>query len=334
MSLTNLRSHHAHVNSYNSRQIMVDQLTSASVPCPVCGGGTAFEYLQSTDKFHCRKERYRLLRCPACSLVWLERPPGPDEMDQHYGAEYDRAIAAAGESSPDRWEARKETLSHHKSCGALLDIGCSSGCFLETMRSSSWGLHGIEISPSIAETAKERSGAQVFVGDIQAAPFPRGSFDVITCFHVYEHLYEPLKVMAKVRDWLKPGGIFYFLVPNIDSAAARVFGRYWYGLELPRHLFHFSPTSLRIIAKMSGLEEVSLSTHREPFIEYSTRYIFDSALEKLGIHRPPLSRAIPRSIPRRLVRKAFRMTALPVLSAALSLVGEGESIHAILRKPI
>ena len=61
------------------------------------------------------------------------------------------------------------------------------------------------------------------MGDILEAPFPPESFDVITCFDVLEHLYEPRQVMTQGGKWLKPGGIFYVLVPNIDSAEARVF---------------------------------------------------------------------------------------------------------------
>ena len=80
----------------------------------------------------------------------------------------------------------------------------------------------------------------------------RESFDVITCFDVLEHLYEPRRVMAKVGEWLKPGGIFYVLVPNVDAAEARVFGSYWHGLELPRHLFHYSPASLKFLAELGG----------------------------------------------------------------------------------
>ena len=83
--------------------------------------------------------------------------------------------------------------------------------------------------------------------------FRRESFDVITCFDVLEHLYEPRQVMARVGEWLKPGGIFYVLVPNVDSAEARVFGSYWHGLELPRHLFHYSPASLKFLAESAGL---------------------------------------------------------------------------------
>ena len=61
------------------------------------------------------------------------------------------------------------------------------------------------------------------------------------------------RVMARVAEWLKPGGIFYVLVPNVDSAEGRVFGSYWHGLELPRHLFHYSPASLKFLAESAGL---------------------------------------------------------------------------------
>src|SRR5262249_1278497 len=162
-------------------------------------------------------------------------------MGSHYTPDYNRLIAAAGEGSPERWKARRTTLFQYRVGGKLLDLGCSSGAFLTSLRSESWGLAGIELSPESGETAAAVSGAEIFVGDVLEAPFEAGSFDVITCFHVFEHFYEPYKVMKRVWSWLKPGGIFYTIVPNIDSAGGRVFRSYWFALELPRHLFHFSP---------------------------------------------------------------------------------------------
>lgn len=304
-----------------------------STCCPACRQKGAESWLQAPDRFHGRTQRYELVRCPACSLVWLKDPPAPPDMENHYGPDYDRIIAAAGDSSPDRWLARRKVLDQYKSGGSLLDLGCSSGSFLETMKGDKWTLSGIEISPAVARTAEARSGARVFVGDILSAPFPHESFDVVTCFHVYEHLYDPVQVMRKVRAWLKPGGIFYFLVPNIDSGAARVFGTYWYSLELPRHLFHFSPSSLRGIAKTAHLKEVSITTHREPFIEYSTRYICDSLLRGMGIARESLAQATPPSFLVRAIRKLYRESLLRVFSGMLVLAGEGESIHAVLMRP-
>ena len=140
--------------------------------------------------------------------------------------------------------------------------------------------------------AEAKTGAQVFVGHILDATFPRESFDVITCFDVLEHLYEPRRVMARVGEWLKPGGIFYVLVPNIDSAESRVFGSYWHGLELPRHLFHYSPAALQCLAESAGLQVVSLETRRNPAVGTSLRYVWDDVF---GAARyPPNPRGVPQ----------------------------------------
>jgi 2-polyprenyl-3-methyl-5-hydroxy-6-metoxy-1,4-benzoquinol methylase len=253
-------------------------------------------------------------------------------MFRHYGHDYDRKIAEAGESSPQRWQDRRETLSHHKQGGAILDLGCSSGSFLETLKGGKWDLYGVEMSTESADRALARCGAKVFVGDILDAPFLPGSFDVITCFHVFEHLYQPREVLAKVSEWLKPGGIFYTLMPNIDSAGARVFKSYWYALELPRHLYHFSPKSLSQLAASVGMEKFSMMTGRELFIEKSMHYILDDLLRKFGITRTPLSKSKEPSFPIKVVRKIYRMTAQPLLTGAIGLAGDGESIHAVFRK--
>jgi len=125
--------------------------------------------------------------------------------------------------------------------GAILDLGCANRRVSEHTARTSWKLFGIEMSEEAAREVRSRCGAEVFVGDILDAPFPPNSFDVITCFNVFEHVYEPKEVLVRVAKWLKPGGVFYTLMPNIDSAGARIFRSYWYPLELPRHLSHFSP---------------------------------------------------------------------------------------------
>jgi SAM-dependent methyltransferase len=254
-------------------------------------------------------------------------------MHRHYTDAYDRLIAIAGETSPQRWRDRNTALALHKQSGALLDLGCSSGAFLQSLRGQGWDLFGIEMSAQSAKKAQAKSGASVFVGDILDARFPPAAFDVITCFDVFEHLYEPRKVMEKVAEWLKPGGIFYVLVPNIDAAEARVFKGYWHGLELPRHLFHYSPSSLSFLAVSAGLRQMSIETRRNPAVGTSLSYVWEDVLRVVGIRRTPVAYRGAASLPWRAARKFVRATVLRALLAFAPVVGEGESIHAFFQKP-
>lgn len=305
--------------------------TSAATLCPACGRPETGVWLKAPDRFHGRQRLHELVRCRGCALVWLKDPPSPAEMGEHYGVDYDRAITAAGED-PNHWSDRRNTLARYKSGGSILDLGCSSGGFLQSLKSDSWTLFGIEMSDEVAKRA-EAIGAKVFVGDILDAPFSPSTFDAITCFHVFEHLYQPRQVLVRIAEWLKPGGVFFTMMPNIDSAGARIFKSYWYALELPRHLYHFSPLSLSRLAQSVGLQQLSLTTHREVFIEHSIRYVFDDLYHNISLPRMPLAKLRRRSFPRRAARKAFRLAILPALNALASLAGDGESIHAVFVKP-
>src|SRR5579864_8948538 len=114
----------------STNQLLVQQeaaetAVAVSERCPACGHDGAEHWLQAPDRFHGRPQLYQLMRCPACSLVWLRNPPSPEEMGYHYGPDYDRAIAGAGED-PNHWQGRRDTLLRYKSGGAILDLGCSS----------------------------------------------------------------------------------------------------------------------------------------------------------------------------------------------------------------
>jgi SAM-dependent methyltransferase len=301
--------------------------------CPLCGGTPVFHFMTAPDRFHWRKDEYRLLRCPKCGCVWLTDAPRPDEMSVHYDEDYHKAIVAAGETSALlRWRRPREQILKNKQGGNILDVGCSSGGFLGTMRGNSWKLFGIEMEAFTAEKARVATGAEVFVGDALDAPFITDTFDVITCFDVLEHVYEPRKLLAKILDWLKPGGIFLTALPNIHSWEARVLGTYWYGLELPRHLFHFSPKSLRHLATSVGLKEISILTPGTSYVERSASYLFSEVIQKMGISPTPMAKELPRSVPSRIVRKALRLTLIAPFAQVASVAGAGASIEAIFTK--
>jgi SAM-dependent methyltransferase len=300
-------------------------------PCPFCADPHAEVWLQAPDRFNGRRTPYQLLRCPSCKLVWLHDPPSPSAIGEHYGSDYDRVISAAAKAS-DHWKPRRDELLRYKSGGSVLDLGCASGGFLSTLEGPAWKLFGVEMSEDAARMARNRCGAEVFVGDVLDAPFAPASFDAITCFNVFEHVYEPVKVLAKVSEWLKPKGIFYTMMPNIDSAGARIFKSYWYALELPRHLYHFSPKTLNMVAQSVGLQEVFIDARRDLYFERSVAYINDEALQKIGITRRPAAQATEPGLAWKVVRKGFRLTLLPLITAAASLAGDGEMIYAAFTK--
>src|ERR1700728_3723131 len=301
--------------------------------CPICGGAQLADLLVAPDRFHLRKQMYRLLRCQSCTGVWQTEPPTPGEMGEHYTEDYHNAIVSAGVGfAQSRWKDQVKTILRYKSGGALLDMGCSSGGFLSTMMGPAWELYGTEMEESTAERARISTGAYVFVGDAVEAPFLPASFDVITCFDVLEHVYSPRQFLAKSLEWLKPGGIFYAMMPNIDSWEARLFGPYWFGLELPRHLTHFSPRSLRYLMTELGFEEVMVQTPPISYVEHSVGYICSSIIEKIGMTPTPEATPKRRGLFFKAVRKGLRMAAFSPAARLASLAGAGPSLEAVFRK--
>jgi 2-polyprenyl-3-methyl-5-hydroxy-6-metoxy-1,4-benzoquinol methylase len=306
----------------------------AALACPFCESHATKECLSAPDRFHLRREIYKLMRCAECGCVWLVDPPTPAEMGEHYTEDYHRVIAKGGETAAEiRWRTHRELISKYKSGGSILDIGCSSGAFLGTLPKT-WKLFGIEMERATAEKARAATGADVFVGDVMDAPFAPETFDAITCFDLLEHVYHPRAFLSRVLEWLKPGGMVFINLPNIDSWEARALGSFWYGLELPRHLFHFSPRSLRHVMRLLGFEEVNISTPRTSYLERSAGYLFGAALETVGASPAPMSKEQQRGIASRAVRKAFRAGLFQPLGTIASWAGAGASMQAVFAKPL
>lgn len=139
--------------------------------------------------------------------------------------------------------------------GRLLDVGCGTGAFLAAAREAGFEVVGTELSRVAAETARGRFGIDVRVGPFVGKQFGGGErFDVITMIHVLEHMRDPAATLATARRLLVPGGVVVIEVPNRRAVAARLPGpgrRAIY--DLPLHLHHFTPPSLRRLVEGSGL---------------------------------------------------------------------------------
>jgi 2-polyprenyl-3-methyl-5-hydroxy-6-metoxy-1,4-benzoquinol methylase len=310
----------------------VDEKIFQSKGCPCCGGSNFIGWMQVPERSHAGAGCYQLLRCPSCSHTWLDNRPMPEEMSHYYGANYHRAVSHAGESSNKRWKRQLQVISKFRADGCILDIGCSSGAFLGYLQGGTWKLHGIEPSLITAERARAMTGADIFAGDVEDAIFAPNSFDVITCSDVMEHLYEPREVFRKVSSWLKPGGIFYVFVPNIKSWEARIFRSYWYGLDLPRHLHHFSAESLAGIARSVGLRQVRMVTPPGRYIEQSTWILLDDLASRADVRWTPSDLMAEPGIVWRVLRKAQRLSVGALYSAVASCCGAAPSLQAVFQK--
>lgn len=145
--------------------------------------------------------------------------------------------------------------------GRLLDVGCGNGNFLAVMKKLGWNVSGVEPDINAAMIASAHSLAPpIFIGTLEEASFIDNSFDAITAHHVIEHTHDPISFLREAYRILKPGGRLVITTPNIESLGHRVFKRDWRGLEVPRHLQLFSPTTLRVCSDKIGYEIDTLRT--------------------------------------------------------------------------
>lgn len=126
----------------------------------------------------------------------------------------------------------------------LLDIGCGTGDFLETAQKDNWQIIGIEPNEQAREIANLKTNDKVF--EIQyLEKLKANSFDVITLWHVLEHLPNLEMHTALFKHLLKPKGTLVIAVPNFKSSDAKHYKNFWAAYDVPRHLWHFSKTTIK-----------------------------------------------------------------------------------------
>jgi SAM-dependent methyltransferase len=151
--------------------------------------------------------------------------------------------------------------------GKALEIGSGAGWMLRALKHRGWKVVGNERSVQNAALALVKDGFPIFAGGIDAVkPVPR--FDLIVLMQVLEHLENPRTVLQHCARLLKPGGTLVAVVPNLDSWQARACGQFWFHLDVPRHLFHFTPRSLTLALEAVGLRVMTIrysSPEHDPY---------------------------------------------------------------------
>jgi SAM-dependent methyltransferase len=160
--------------------------------------------------------------------------------------------------------------------GHLLEIGCASGTYLQDMRSKGWSVEGIEYSASAAESAM-KLGIEVQVGSLESTAGPLHKPDLIAAWMVLEHLHEPVAALRKIRGWVADDAYLVGVVPDVDSIDRRLFGEFWYAWQLPTHLYHYSPRTLRKLLQAGGwdLVQVRWQPNERNFLISFERWLLD-----------------------------------------------------------
>ncbi len=136
--------------------------------------------------------------------------------------------------------------------GRILDVGCGNGTWLMKMAALGWEVAGVEPGLQAAQAA-QAAGLAVQHGTLETVDYAPGSFDVVRIWHVLEHVPQPLATLRQAYRLLKPGGQLIIGVPNIGGWLARLAGPFWFDLDVPRHVWHWTPQPLAVLVERAGL---------------------------------------------------------------------------------
>ncbi len=260
------------------------------VPCPLCRSRreTVLHVQPAADG----GQPYRVVRCQDCGVGYLNPRPDVASIAQFYPDEY-AEYHAGHEAVPHarsglRGYLKRLVLRHdydypepvrhwaerllallarpffgpsaesfqaipYRGAGRLLDVGCGSGWYAARMKALGWDVVGLDFSAFAASQATQRYGIPTLVGSLPHPDIAPESFDTVTMGMMLEHVHDPHATIAAAARVLRPGGQLAIAVPNLDSWSRRRFGPDWWGWQLPVHLTHFTPASLRRLVEAHGL---------------------------------------------------------------------------------
>ncbi len=278
--------------------------------CPVCGAGNAGLHHEAVRdwSFWCTPGQWSYWHCPDCESVYLNPRPTPASIGRAYDAYYTHAspIDSSGvRGLKMRWKNERLSARFKRNMqprlqlphwmlnfvgrrakrmvlpfgwdhlaalppGKLIDVGSGSGALLQFARQLGWQVEGVEFDP-LAVAAARAAALSVHQGGYEALWSKPEAFDVVSCFHVIEHVHDPLDMMQAIHGALRSGGVLLLATPNVLSDVHRYFGKYWRGLEAPRHLVLFSELTLTRCLQQFGFAVESCSDWQLETVQKSIR---------------------------------------------------------------
>ena len=235
--------------------------------CPLCSSEKISLYLKCVDSL-ISKETFDIYKCQTCSFEFTQDYPGETDIGKYY--ESDDYISHSDTSKGlankiyrivrsfmliRKRELIKNVTDLKK--GSLLDIGSGTGHFANTLLKAGWEVRGIEINEKVRDFSKIHFGLKIITPE-QILTLESESFDCITLWHVLEHFHNPFEYISDINRLLKPGGLCIIALPNSNSYDANFYKESWAAYDVPRHLWHFNPTTFRIFSEKAGFASEKL----------------------------------------------------------------------------
>jgi SAM-dependent methyltransferase len=242
--------------------------------CPLCEGTESDRIFESANG-------YAIVRCRECALVFTDArtAPPPDQLYPHFDQSDGVALQSMRSSLSIFLRQRAHVVRKQKKSGRLLDYGCGNGSFAHWMSTTGFEVVGLEPFSLGSPRVSER--LTLLREPLESAAPRLGKFDVITLWHVLEHIPHPVDLLKRLRALLADDGVIVVSVPNFDSLQSKLFKGGWFHLDPPRHLIHFDKESLARSLARAELEPLNES----PFLpEYGGSGWVQSVLNQVLPH--------------------------------------------------
>jgi len=231
--------------------------------CLICNSKESIPFKEVVNRFDF-EEKYKLVSCGKCGFVYLNPRLISKFLDFYYEDDRYQPHQLDEKSTFDKlydfirtWNNRYKRFLIEKYFlqGNLLDFGCGSGEFLGSMKKTGWNVAGVE------RAQKPRDYAASLDLDIREEIDQfKDQFDVITLWHVLEHISDAHQLMEEIKKRLSNSGILIIALPNVKSYDAQMFDSNWIAFDAPRHLYHFNPNDILQLVRMHGLEVFNFKT--------------------------------------------------------------------------
>jgi 2-polyprenyl-3-methyl-5-hydroxy-6-metoxy-1,4-benzoquinol methylase len=235
--------------------------------CPVCNSSNIQPHITAKD-YTVSQQVFSIWGCKNCTVQFTQQVPSQNEIGGYYKASsyISHTDTKQGLINKLYHIVRKRTLTAKRTLiekitsstsGSILDIGCGTGAFLNEMQTANWQITGLEPDDAARKIAKDQYQINALPSH-EIFTITPGSYDVVTMWHVLEHVHELQAYMQQIHNLLKPHGKLFIAVPNYTSYDAAVYKEYWAAYDVPRHLYHFSPKSIEQLIIPYGFKLIQM----------------------------------------------------------------------------